>query len=273
MIDIIPHGEHIVEFRLAAPPVNAMDVASLRALNSAFSDATAAGRQGVILSGVPGIFSSGIDVIALLDGDAAAVRDYWTEVFTLAARMALAPMPVVAAIGGHCVAAGTLLALFSDYRIMARGDWGIGLNEVRAGVTLPDCFQLALRRAVGPLGAERMLVSGSLLDPARALALGLVDELAAPDEVVARARDKLLSLLALPRHAMLSTRAIARADLRDAFADVDALPVAAFVDAFLEPRTQAALRQVAGAIKRKLQGPRPDAGVARPAGAAAAIPA
>ena len=84
-----------------------------------------------------------------------------------------------------------------------------------------------------------------------------MDELAGPEEVVQRAKDKLLGLLALPRHAMLSTRAIARADLRAAFADIDALPVAAFVDAFLEPLTQAALQQVAADIKRKLQGPRP----------------
>ncbi len=257
MIDIIPHDSGITELRIARPPVNLIDVGVLKSLRHALAEANGAGQRGIILSGAPGVFSSGVDVAALVGGDYEAVREYWRQVFLLASEMALSRQPIFAAITGHCMAAGALLAVFCDYRVMAQGAWQVGLNEVRVGVALPDCFQLAVRRVVGALQAERLLVFGRLLSPQQALEVNLVDELAEPGQVVARTRERLQELLSVPPQALASMRAIARRDLHDMFADVDALPVDDFVDAFLQPETQQALRHVASRMRQ------PAAAVAR----------
>jgi enoyl-CoA hydratase/carnithine racemase len=249
MIDIIPHDSGITELRIARPPVNLIDVGVLKSLRHALAEADGAGQRGIILSGAPGVFSSGVDLSALVGGDYEAVREYWQQVFLLASEMAQSRQPIFAAITGHCMAAGALLAVFCDYRVMAQGSWQVGLNEVRVGVALPDCFQLAVRRVVGALQAERLLVFGRMLSPQQALEVNLVDELAEPAQVVAKARERLQELLSVPPQALASMRAIARRDLCDVFADVDALPVGEFVDAFLQPETQQALRHVASRMR------------------------
>jgi len=144
-----------------------------------------------------------------------------------------------------------VLALFCDYRVMAEGPFRIGLNEVQVGLIVPDCIQLALRRVVGAYRAERLLVSGSMIDSAAALACGFVDELTGVEQVTTRTLHWLGELLALPSHAMLSTRALARADLATAFADPDALPLDDFVEAFFHPQTQAVLQALVARLKSK----------------------
>jgi enoyl-CoA hydratase/carnithine racemase len=190
-------------------------------------------------------------VPALLGLDRAGMRDFCRALFRLCSTLARSPVPVAAAITGHSPAGGAVLALFCDYRVMARGAYRIGLNEVQVGLTVPAPIQYALRRIVGAWRAERLVVAGAMVDAEQALACGLVDELAEPDQVVDRARQWLDGLLALPAHAMLGTRALARADLAEAWADPDALPVEDFVDGFFQPQTQAVLRQLVARLKNK----------------------
>ncbi|HET7359232.1 MAG TPA: enoyl-CoA hydratase/isomerase family protein [Rhodanobacteraceae bacterium] len=250
MLDIIDHDD-IRELRLARPPVNALDPALVQALRRAVEDAPGAGAGGLLLSGAQGMFSAGLDVPALLALDRARMRVFWRDFFALCAALARTPIPAVAAIGGHSPAGGAVLALFCDYRVMAHGPFKIGLNEVQVGLTVPDCIQLALRRTVGTYRAERLLVAGSMLESEQALACGLVDELAALEQVDTRALLWLQELLALPRHAMLATRALARADLAAAFADPDALPVEDFLDGWFAPPTQTVLRALVARLKSR----------------------
>src|SRR3546814_17870694 len=70
-----------------------------------------------------------------------------------------------------------------------------------------------MRRVVGAHRAERLLVSGELVESAQALAIGLVDELTDIDGVPTRALAWLQALLQLPRKPVLATRALARADV------------------------------------------------------------
>ena len=105
----------------------------------------------------------------------------------------------------------------------------------------PDGIQRLMRRAVGPHRAERLLVSGELVESAQALAWGLVDELTGIDGVPTRALAWLEQLLQLPRQPVLATRAIARADLVEAL-HPDNIGLDHFVDAWNDPDTQAGLR-------------------------------
>jgi enoyl-CoA hydratase/carnithine racemase len=250
MLNRITH-DTIVELQLARPPVNALNLELLRNLRAALEEAPATGARGIVLSGAPGMFSAGVDVPALMGRERSEVRAFWREFFAVCAALARSPVPVVAAITGHSPAGGAVLSLFCDYRVMAEGPFKIGLNEVQVGLSVPDCIQLALRRVVGTYRAERLLVAGAMIESSQALACGMVDELTGVDQVTNRALHWLRELLALPAHAMLATRALARADLADAYADVDALPLDAFVDGFFHPQTQAVLQGLVDRLRKK----------------------
>ncbi|MBJ6978298.1 enoyl-CoA hydratase/isomerase family protein [Luteimonas sp. MC1895] len=240
-IDTIGHGA-IVELRLARPPVNALDPALCEGITVALQRAVEAGAQGIVLSGGDTVFSAGLDVPHLMGlGSRDAVGAAWTGFLDAARAIAASPVPVVAAITGHSPAGGCVLALCCDYRVMAEGPFRIGLNETRVGLVAPDGIQHLMRRAIGAHRAELLLVTGELVDSARALDIGLVDELAAPAGVVARAVAWLEALLALPRQPVLRTRAIARADLLAALAPEN-IDIETFVDAWNDPDTQAGLR-------------------------------
>jgi enoyl-CoA hydratase/carnithine racemase len=98
-----------------------------------------------------------------------------------------------------------------------------------------------MERTVGKHRAGVLLATGDLVEAERALAIGLVDELVAADQVVARSVAWLQSLLKLPRQPVLTTRAISRADLVAALAPQN-IQLERFIDAWSEPDTQAGLK-------------------------------
>ena len=205
------------ELRLDRPPANALSLELIIALREAIQSAPAAGSQALVLSGSPARFSGGLDVPLLLTYDREKIATLWREFYGLLKTLALSPIPVAAAITGHAPAGGTVLALFCDYRLMADGDFRLGLNEVQVGIPLPPVILAGLRRVVGVREAERLGVSGLLLTPREALTAGLVDELVPPDRVVEHAIQWCQRMLALPRVAMSATRTLARADLAACF--------------------------------------------------------
>lgn len=240
----------IREIRLARPPVNALDPTLCHAIADAVRDAVASGAAGIVLAGGPKVFSGGMDVPHLLGlADRGDLRDAWEAFFDAARALAGAPVPVVAAIAGHAPAGGCVLALCCDYRIMASGPFRIGLNETQVGLAAPEGIQHLLRRVVGSHRAERLLVSGTLLESADALAVGLVDELTDLEHVGVRAHAWLQELLTLPRAPVLRTRAIAREDLVAALAP-ERLQLDSFLDAWLDPDTQAGLQALVARLKK-----------------------
>ena len=175
--------------------------------------------------------------------------------FGLCAALANSPIPVVAAIGGHSPAGGAVLAIFCDYRVMARSadpekPFRIGLNEVQVGLSVPECIQCALRRLIGPYRAERLMVSGAMLDSEQALAIGFVDELADVGQVDARALKWLQELLKLPAQAMSTTRLLARADMFDIFSDPSKLSVEEFTEGWFGAESQATLKALVSKLKK-----------------------
>jgi len=251
MLEIHQHEGGIRELCLARPPVNALDPVLLHALYEAIQAAEREEVAGLILSGAPGLFSAGLDLPILLTLDRDTLVEVWRDFFGVAGLLACSSMPCVAAVTGHSPAGGAVLAICCDYRIMARGAYQIGLNEVQVGLTVPEVIGQALARLTGAYRAERLLVSGTMLESDAALACGFVDELCELEQVRNRARTWLQELLALPRKAMLETRAMVRSDLAKAFADPQRLPIAAFNDGWFHPQTQRALRATVQRIQKK----------------------
>jgi 3,2-trans-enoyl-CoA isomerase len=249
MIETEDHGG-IVELRLARPPVNALSPELFAALAAAHESAVRGGARGIVLSGRPGMFSAGLDVPTLLALDEEGMLGAWRGFFGVVRQLAVSPVPIAAAVTGHSPAGGCVLALACDYRIMAEGDFRIGLNEVQVGLFPGPVIHRAFERLVGPRRAELFLTTGALLDSRQALAAGLVDEVAPPDHVVGRCVAWLQSVIALPQQAMLQTRQMAREDLHRILAVLGPDSYAAMNRAWFAPETQATLRALADKLKR-----------------------
>ncbi len=241
----------IAEIRLARPPVNALDPGLVTELRAGLRARIDAGAGAVVLAGLPGVFSAGLDLPRLLELGRDDLHAFWLDLFGLLEDLASAPVPVVAALSGHSAAGGTLLALFCDHRVMACGDYRVGLNEVRAGLVVPGAIRGALVRLVGRRAAERHLLEGRLLGPDEAHRLGLVDAVVAPGGVVARALEWARERLSLPARAFRENRRLLRADLVGLFADRANVDVDAFTEEWFRDDTQRALRSLVAQFRER----------------------
>lgn len=250
MILTTNHGA-VRELRLNRPPVNALTSELIVELTKAVEAAAKQGVRALVLSGTPGRFCAGLDVPQLLKLERRAIAALWRDFYSLLKALACSPIPIAAAIIGHAPAGGTVLPLFCDWRVMAQGEFKIGLNEVQVGIPLPPVILSALRRQIGPRQAERLAASGMLISPAEALEIGLVDELAPTERVVEQAVRWCQTLLALPADAMAATRLEARADLVAIFQrDLDR-ELEKVIAAWWSPETQGTLRTLAEKLEKK----------------------
>jgi enoyl-CoA hydratase/carnithine racemase len=249
MIEIIQHGS-IHEIKLARLPVNALNFELLDALVNAINVAPKNGARGLVLSGGEKVFSGGLDVPYLMSLDKAELLHCWSRFFDAARALVNSPIPVAAAIAGHNPAGGCVLALCCDYRVMARGPFRIGLNETQVGLMVPDCIQYLMRRIIGAQRAERLMVAGAMIESQQAHAIGLIDDLCEPADVLTTAIAWLTGTLALPSAPMLATRKIARADVMHAMNAFHASDLELFVEGWYSPDTQAALQVLMSKLKK-----------------------
>lgn len=171
----------------------------------------AAGRP-VLLTGAGDCFSAGLDLkeVATLDGPAMA--EFLDGLEALVTALFHHPAPVVAAVNGHAIAGGAVLALACDHSVATTSPRArIGLNEVALGLRFPPATLEILRFRLPPHLQGQVLLGATLHDPPSALALGLVDELA--DDPLAEARKRVQALAAHPAAAWAATKADLRGEV------------------------------------------------------------
>ncbi len=199
--------------------VNVLSPTMLSAINEAFDQAE---RDDVItvLAGRTGIFSGGFDLKVMTQGPHEA-NAMTTAGFDLAERILGLRRPVVAACTGHAIAMGAFLCLSTDYRIGTDGPFRVVANEVAIGMTLPrGIIELCRAKLATPL-LGRVMTQAEPFSGAAAVAAGFFDELAAPEDVITRARARAAQLCALDARAVGATKsrvfAADRAAIRAAF--------------------------------------------------------
>ncbi len=230
------------------PPANALNRELVEQLLAALETVRMEGAAAVVLTGRPGMFSGGVDVPELLAGDHRQVEAFWALFFGLNRQLAASPVPVIAAVSGHAPAGGAVLALQCDHRIGVTGKFRIGLNEVQVGLPVPATVLVALEEVVGPRVARRLATRGQLLSMDEALAVGLLDELVAPDELLPAALARANELLALPRVAMNTTRLAGKSRLIEALATSgDAAAAATW---WFSAETQAEMRKLVARLTK-----------------------
>src|ERR1700736_1981644 len=113
---------------------NALDIALCEGLAKCFEDLRASDARAVVVTGQGRIFSAGVDLLQVTAGGADYVRKFLPTLHRLYDAVFSHPRPVVAAINGHAIAGGCVLACCADRRIMARGGGRMGVTELLVGV-------------------------------------------------------------------------------------------------------------------------------------------
>jgi enoyl-CoA hydratase len=224
----------IAEIRLSCGRANALNPMSLAAIDHALDAAQGDGARGVVVTGYDHFFSAGLDLVTLYDLAPTALDAFMREFDRVMLRVFAFPRPLVAAIGGHAIAGGCVLALAADVRVMAIGPARIGLNEVRLGLPFPASALEIARHGVSPTFLEAVLGEGELYEAPQALVRGLVQDLTS-DDVVAAGHEACRRLAAAPGGSFAGIKAALRAPaLERAGANADGLRQA-FVDAWYAP--------------------------------------
>jgi enoyl-CoA hydratase len=168
---------------LSRPPTNAMTRQVYREIGQAAAEvARREDIAAVIVFGGHEIFSAGDDMPQLRTLTASEAES-WIRVRRDAVdAVAAIPKPTVAAITGYALGAGLGLALAADWRVSG-DNVRFGATEILAGL-IPDGGGVArLTRTVGASRAKELVYSGRFFDAEEALALGLIDDMVAPDGV------------------------------------------------------------------------------------------
>nr|WP_199253576.1 enoyl-CoA hydratase [Mycolicibacterium mengxianglii] len=193
---------------LSRPPNNALTRQVYRELTDAAAEVS--GRSditAVILFGGHEIFSVGDDVPELQTltpdeaGAAAQVRHDAIE------AVAAIPKPTVAAVTGYALGAGLTLALAADWRVSG-DNVKVGATEILAGLIPGGGGMARLARTVGVSRAKELVFSGRFVDAKEAVALGLVDELVAPDHVFDGAMRWAQRFVDAPTEALAAAKAV-----------------------------------------------------------------
>ena len=173
----------LVTARMDKPRGNAIDEPFVQELVQVAGQlASDPGVRGVLLASAhPKLFCPGLDLVTLLEYDRAGMERFMRLFAEAVWALYSLRKPVVAAIGGHAVAGGCILALTADYRVLKRGGVQIGLNEVKVGVPLPWSVAVLLRASVPPSSLTQVALLGRNFADDDAVGVGLADQLADAD--------------------------------------------------------------------------------------------
>jgi len=230
---------------LSRGKVNAINDSLTRSLASAFKDLREDGDvEAVVLTGAGSFFSFGFDIPEFLPwsrkdftGFIERFTVFYTDLFEF-------PKPVVAALNGHAIAGGCMLALACDRRIMTTGKAKISLNEITFGASVMAGSVEMLKAATGQHHAEEILLKGAMYGPEEAMYLGLVDGVSVADAVLEDAIQEARDLAAGDAVAFASMKKMLRGPVAEEMRQVEPASIAEFVEIWYSEATREKLKKI-----------------------------
>jgi enoyl-CoA hydratase/carnithine racemase len=239
----------IAILRLAHGKVNALDVALCDAIVQELHAIAAGDWRALVLTGTGSAFSAGVDLFQVLNGGEAYLSRFLPAMEKLFRALLEFPKPAVAAINGHAIAGGCIMAAACDHRIMSAGTARIGIPELAVGVPFPALpFEIVGAR-VSAQHFRHLVLSGRTVEPAEALHLGLVDEVVPADALATHARRAAEQLTQIPAITFQLTKRTFNAPVLERVrtaAALNAEAVAAWASLAVQSRIREYLEQTIG---------------------------
>ena len=246
----IERERELAILHMHAGKANAMNPALVSRLADLCVEVEASSARALVITGDGRAFSAGLALPELIDLDRDTMRDFMVAFKHAMLRVLELPMPVVAAIDGHAIAGGCVLALMCDERICIDDGAKIGLNETQLGIGLPAIVIEPLRAAVPPASLAPIALEGRLFSPREAHALGLVHELAPEASLLARALERARALAGPPATAVAQVKRALRTPILEAIQRTADLETEAWLDTWFSDEAQARLRAVVERLRK-----------------------
>jgi enoyl-CoA hydratase len=236
--------------KLAHGKVSALDIELGEAFVTEMKDALDPAVRAVVITGSGSSFSAGVDLFRVLKDGPEYGRRFLPVLDGLLRAALTFPKPVIAAINGHAIAGGCILAASCDHRIMTEGNGRIGIPELAVGVPFPalPLQIMAARLTDGPL--RDLVYSGRTVQVDEAKVMGLIDEKCPAGMLLDRATEVAEKLASIPTGAFALTKEAFVAPIlqrADQLADLNGR----VVDAWMQQDTYEAIRRYLDKTIRK----------------------
>jgi enoyl-CoA hydratase len=214
MIEATRQGDVMV-IKLVHGKANVLDLELCDAIVARFNALRTTPDKAIVLTGQGQMFSAGVDLPRLVDGGADYVQKFLTALHKLYDTVFHHPKPVIAAVNGHAIAGGCVLACCADKRIAARDAGRIGVTELLVGVPFPAMAFEVMRFATAPQYLPDVILSGATFPTEEAQRRGLVDDVVEPGQLMDRALAAAQTLARLPSATFAMTKEQIRQPLID----------------------------------------------------------
>jgi enoyl-CoA hydratase len=240
----IERDRELAILRMQAGKANAMSPETIRRLATLCDEVQASDARALVITGDGRSFSAGLALPQLIELDRATMRAFMAEFKHTMLRVFQLPLPVVAAIDGHAIAGGCVLACQCDVRLAADRASKFGVTEVQLGIGLPAVVIETLRLILPASSLLPVALMGGSFEPREALRLGLLDEVVAPEQLLARACERARELATLPTAAYAQVKLAWRRPAVEAIERSDAAVAEQWLDTWFSPEAQARLRAI-----------------------------
>jgi enoyl-CoA hydratase len=253
MIDVETRGGVGIA-RMRHGKANALDTEICTALIELFEELRLSSARAVVLTGQGRIFSAGVDLLRVLDGGPLYLEGFLPALKKLFETVFCFPKPVVAAINGHAIAGGCVLACAADRRIMVLESGRIGVTELLVGVPFPTIAMEVMRIAAAPQNFESLVYSGATLAPADAITSGLVNETAESKDLMKHAVEAAERLGTLAPEAFAHSKRQIREPVMQRICEFGPRFDEAMKEIWASPKTMAAIRNYVAKTLKKATG-------------------
>lgn len=196
MIDVtVQSGVAVI--RMSHGKVNAMDLAFCRSLTNELNQVATNDVRAAILVGNGRVFSAGVDLVTLLNSGPEYLQAFLPALVECFRTLFQFPKPLVAAINGHAIAGGCVMAAACDQRLI-QAKARIGIPELRIGVPLPSIAIETLRYAVSQQSFQTMVTIGKTYLGQHAVEVGLADQVVNDERMLTVALELAESLSTIP---------------------------------------------------------------------------
>ncbi len=197
----------VAHLRLDDGKANALNAALVDALEGAIGRAGIDGAGALVIWGRPGCFSGGIDLKVLRRDDIGSRLAELSRIASALLALWTAPIPTIAAVTGHAIAGGAVLAMACDRRIAIDDPaFRVGVNETALGMVLPTWALVICRAAIRPDRVTDTMLLGSIYPPAEAAATGMIERAVPAAGFDAAVEAAALAAAALPTAAYAGTK-------------------------------------------------------------------
>ncbi|MBS2026234.1 MAG: enoyl-CoA hydratase/isomerase family protein, partial [Deltaproteobacteria bacterium] len=196
------------------------------------------------------VFSAGLELPALVGRTRAEMQTLITLFDRVMLRFFELPIPLIAAIDGHAIAGGTVLALQADLRLAADKPLKMGLNETQLGIGLPAIVLETLRAQVPASSLAPIAIEGKLFNPQEAHALGLVHEVLPADQLLPKAIERATALAALSPAGVRQVKAALRRPTAQAIRATEHAETERWLETWFHPESQRVLQAAVAKLKK-----------------------